>query len=56
MLVQLSELKIRTLGTFLILLTCQRFSDHTPLPSYLRLLFFTTLSSIYSCEKLGFKQ
>lgn len=40
MLVQLRELKIRTLGPFLILLTCQRFSDHTPLPSYLRLFFF----------------
>lgn len=40
MLVQLRELKIRTLGPFLILLTCQRFSDHTPLPSYLGLGFF----------------
>lgn len=57
MLVQLRELKIRTLGPFLILLTCQRFSDHTPLPSYLRLFFFHhPLSSVYSCEKLGSKQ
>lgn len=57
MLVQLREFKIRTLGPFLILLTCQRFSDHTPLPSYLGLFFpHHPLSSVYNCEKLESRQ
>lgn len=51
MLVQLREVKIRTLGPFLILLTCQRFSDHTPLPSYLRLFFSITLCLLFTAVK-----